>query len=340
MFVFDSRHFSQQRQGGQTCGFTRYGTHRCVAGGRTRGRCPGRAQSQVAVRLLTSTPPCRAAFLHDCVSDLRDRLRQLGSDLLVRWGTPERELRSLAQLVGAASVFCHAGADAEELHLQERVSDALHSQGAELRTWWGGTLHGREELPFQVTPAGMPPSFTAFKAALVQCAVPQALPAPTRVRRLPAACPPCGDIPTMEQLCPPATQQQQQTQQTQTRAPVRGGETEALRLLASLVSGSSGVSRAHGVASLAPWLAMGCLSPRNVHHDMRRAAPAEATVAAPAAGGSTRKGEAGGGAQWAAFELMWHDFYRFLNASRATGRDGKGCLSGGQTRMTVSSVCA
>jgi deoxyribodipyrimidine photolyase len=277
-------------------------------------------------------PHCRAAFLHDCVSDLRTRLRQLGSDLLVRWGSPDRELRSLAQLMGASSVFCHAGADAEEVQLQERVRDALHAQGAELRTWWGGTLHGQEQLPFQVSPAGMPPSFTAFKAALAQCSVPQALPAPNRVRRLPPACPPCGDIPTLDQLCPSAPQQPQQGQQT--RTPVRGGETEALRLLASLVSGSSG-SRTHTVASLAPWLAMGCLSPRNVHHDLRRAQPTEAA----AAGGAGKGQDAGSGTQWVVFELLWHDFFRLLNASRAQGRSGKGCVPS-QTRMTVSSVCA
>ena len=272
--------------------------------------------------------------MHDCVSDLRTRLRQLGSDLLVRWGSPERELRSLAQLVGASSVFSHAGADAEEVQQQERVRDALQSQGAELRTWWGGTLHGQEQLPFQVSPAGMPPSFTAFKAAVAQCSVPQALPAPNRVRRLPPACPPCGDIPTVDQLCPSAKPQQQQQQQQEAHAPVRGGETEALRLLASLVSGSGG-SRTQGVASLAPWLAMGCLSPRNVYHDMRRAQPTEA-----AAAGGTGKGGAGGrGTQWVAFELLWHDFFKLLNASRAQGRSGKGSVPS-QTRMTVSSVCA
>ena len=255
----------------------------------------------------------------------------------MRWGSPERELRSLAQLVGASSVFCHAGADAEEVQLQERVRDALHAQGAELRTWWGGTLHGQEQLPFQVSPAGMPPSFTAFKAALAQCSVPQALPAPNRVRRLPPACPPCGDIPTVDQLCPavkPHQQQQQQQHEEKPHTPVRGGETEALRLLASLVSVSSS-SRSQGVASLAPWLAMGCLSPRNVHHDMRRAQPTEA-----AAAGGTGKREAGGReTQWVAFELLWHDFFRLLNASRAQGRSGKGSFPS-QTRMTVSSVCA
>ena len=53
------------------------------------------------------TGPYRAHFLVEAVRDLRARLQDAGSDLLVRVGRPEEVLPELAAAVSAGAVFCH-----------------------------------------------------------------------------------------------------------------------------------------------------------------------------------------------------------------------------------------
>lgn len=273
--------------------------------------------------------PHRAHFLHDCVTDMRAQLRQLGSDLVVRWGHPERELRLIAELVGARTVHCHSGVTREEVQLQDRVRNALHAQSAELRCCWGGTLHAPDELPFKH--ANVPATFSAFRAAVAPCTVPRVLSAPANIRRLPAGCPPCGDIPPVEQLCG----QQKQSQQSSVKTPHvararRGGETEALRVLADIVSKESRGQRvASQVTALSPWLAMGSLSPRRVYHDIRHACQARASY-------QNQGGESV--PQWVSFELIWRDYFVHSNAVRA--RSARDVTQRTQPALTVTSVCA
>lgn len=60
------------------------------------------------------TGPSRARFILESLSDLRSRLRGLGSDLVVRMGRPEDVLPQLALAVGAGAVYCHREVTAEE----------------------------------------------------------------------------------------------------------------------------------------------------------------------------------------------------------------------------------
>lgn len=321
VFVFDPRDFQQHGSQPYACGVSRIGTHRC-------GSLRLSATGPVLHRLTAHIS--RAHFLHDCVSDLRARLRELGSDLLVRWGHPERELRTVAQLVGAGNVFCHTGVTIEELHLQDRVRDALHAQGAELRCCWGGTLHAPDELPFER--GYMPATFSAFKAAVEPCAVPHTLAAPVRVRRLPVGCPPCGDIPSVAQLC---GQQQGSHVPTRGTRPARGGETEALRTLARVVARDArGLRTGTPVAALSPWLAMGCLSPRRVYHDIRQACQAQKSSAGGP--GSTQDGAP---PLHVTFELLWKDFFAHTNRCRSAARRSTDMTHSSRTPLTVTSVC-
>jgi deoxyribodipyrimidine photolyase len=248
--------------------------------------------------------PCThhsATFLLECVSDLRARLRERGSDLLVRVGRPEAVLPQLARATGAAAVYAHAEVTAEELGVERRVGAALESAGAPLRPLWGSTLHHVDDLPFAV--ADMPANYGAFRGAVAGTRVRAALPTPAALRRLPVACPEAGDMPTLAQLgvttlppggAPSEGQQQQEQQQQAAGLPdMRGGETEALRRLkafaargaaqpaAAAASGAraatapaaagNGMYGANFSCNISPWLALGCISPRRMYEELRAA---------------------------------------------------------------------
>ncbi len=63
------------------------------------------------------TGPGRARFLLEAVADLRQRLRDVGSERVVRLGRPEVVLREVAVAVGADAVYCQSEVTAEEMQV-------------------------------------------------------------------------------------------------------------------------------------------------------------------------------------------------------------------------------
>lgn len=53
------------------------------------------------------TGPFRAQFMIESIQDLDQRLRALGSELLVLRGLPEVKIAELAEACGASTVYCH-----------------------------------------------------------------------------------------------------------------------------------------------------------------------------------------------------------------------------------------
>ncbi|WP_406194040.1 DNA photolyase family protein [Kitasatospora sp. NBC_01560] len=92
--------------------------------------------------------PNRAAFLADCLADLDDQLRSLGSRLVLRSGPAAAEVARLAAETGAASVHVAAGvsgfAHRRELALHALLGDRLKVHDGSLTV----------ALPGAVTPAG------------------------------------------------------------------------------------------------------------------------------------------------------------------------------------------
>jgi deoxyribodipyrimidine photo-lyase len=70
----------------------------------------------------------RTQFLLECLGELDAQLRDRGSQLIVRRGTPERELPALAESVGAGAVHLSADAGPFARRRQREVRQALGSR--------------------------------------------------------------------------------------------------------------------------------------------------------------------------------------------------------------------
>src|ERR1700750_2145040 len=103
----------------------------------------------------------RARFLIESVADLRNNLRKLGSDLIVRIGNPAEVLPQLCEEYGVSEVYHHREVANEETQRSEEVEAALWKIKLNLKHFIGHTLYHKEDLPFPIK--DIPDSFSTFK---------------------------------------------------------------------------------------------------------------------------------------------------------------------------------
>jgi deoxyribodipyrimidine photo-lyase len=242
--------------------------------------------------------PFRARFLLESLADLRDACRSLGGDLLVRTGEPELVLPALARTLGASAVYAHAEVTSEERHVERAVRQALEPLGVRLRLLSGHTLVHRDDLPFAVRE--LPGTFTAFRRRVERdVTLRDALPAPTSLPPLPASCDP-GALPALADLGVDTP-----VDDPRERFRFRGGERAGLERLAAWVwrddrlrtykQTRNGLLDPDDASRLSPWLALGCLSARRVHDEVRR---------------YERTRVRNEDTAWLVVELLWRDYFR------------------------------
>lgn len=255
---------------------------------------------------FAKTGAFRAQFLLESLADLRQSLRRLGSDLVVRHDKPEQAIADLVREWGISAVYFYAEVTAEEQAVEASVARSLQPLGVTLHSFWGHTLYHRDDLPFEL--AQIPDLFTRFRKQVEQHAsVKPTLPTPAALPPLPEELQ-TGQLPTLAEL-----------DLTPVVADVRGvlafhgGETAGLARLTDYVwtgdrlrsykDTRNGLLGADYSSKLSPWLALGCLSPRTIYEHVQR------YEAERIRNDST---------YWLVFELLWRDYFRFICARHGT----------------------
>ncbi|HMO38098.1 MAG TPA: DASH family cryptochrome [Saprospiraceae bacterium] len=244
----------------------------------------------------------RAKFILESVEDLRRSLQRLGSRLIVRVGKPEEEIFRIAQEVKSSWVFCNRERTYEEVQVQDALEQQLWSIGQEIRFSRGKMLYYTADLPFPVTHT--PDVFTHFRKEIERYVrVREPLPVPTDrdFALLTVAVEP-SELPTLQDFG-------HEPFEPDARAVIdfKGGESEGLRrlhyylwetdLVKTYKETRNGLLGGDYSSKFSPWLAQGCLSPKQVYHELKRF---------EAARGSNES------TYWLFFELLWRDFFRFM----------------------------
>ena len=251
--------------------------------------------------LLAGLPPDdrRVRFIHACVQELDNRLRELGAYLIVKHGRAVHEIPRLAAELDAESVFVNHDYEPQAIARDRAVADALRAAGRSLQSFKDQVIFEKDELR---TLAGGPFSvFTPYKNAWLKRlrAEPEALlafetrahaaalaPAPARLRAEDA-------LPTLPQLgfAPPAQ-------------PVEhAGSAGAAQVLAGFLERLGRYDRERdfpaldSTSRLSVHLRFGTLSVRQLVR----------TLAARAQDASA----GGGDAVWLS-ELIWREFYMMI----------------------------
>jgi len=239
----------------------------------------------------------RTRFRLEAVADLRSRLREAGSDLVVRIGSPAAEVTDLAAAVGADAVYAHTRPTPEERTVEAALADRLGDAAVDFERYWGHTLYRPDDLPTAVDE--IDDTYTTFRHAVEESAtVREPLDRPSLPAR-PAVEP--GEIPTAEAVgVGPATYDDRAA------LAFEGGETAGLDRLETYLwttdslrtykQTRNGLIGRDYSSKLSAWLNEGCLSPRRVHEAVRR---------------YERERVANDSTYWLVFELLWRDFFQF-----------------------------
>lgn len=248
----------------------------------------------------------RRRFLWQSLIALRGELLKRGSDLLVRIGEPVATLAELVATHGVDEIRVRVPASQERGEQLARLAETL-PDGVRLRPREGGTLLEEAALPF--APEALPASFSAFRRRVeAACRVEVPRPAPITLPPWPRDA--SRGLPPLVEVCGRAHRWRPDPRGG---FEYHGGEAQGLARLAAVCREAGTIARykqtrngllgADFSTRLSPWLALGCLSARQVHR-------------------AVRDWEAAYGANdssyWVIFELWWRDY--FFWAARQEGR--------------------
>ena len=242
----------------------------------------------------------RAKFIIESVADLRQSLRQSGTDLIVRTGKPEEIIFELAQSLKSSWIFCNRERTTEELEVQDELEKKLWSIGQEIRYSRGKMLYHTGDLPFPIT--HVPDTFSSFRKEVERFVdIRPPLPAPEKIEPFSDEIE-SGIIPNLDTFG-----LEEPVQDERAVLDYKGGETEGLArlnyylwetdLAASYLNTRNEMIGSDFSTKFSAWLAQGCLSPKLIYHELTR------YEAARTKNKST---------YWVFFELMWRDFFRFM----------------------------
>ncbi|MEO1653550.1 MAG: DASH family cryptochrome, partial [Bacteroidota bacterium] len=245
------------------------------------------------------TDAFRARFLLEAVQDLRESLRALDTDLIIRIGYPEKIIPELAHYLEISEVYCSKEVTFEELKVEERLELLLWKDKIPLKTYWTSSLYHPEDLPFPIS--NLPDVFTQFRKGVEKgTKVRASLPPPQSFAPLSGI--PVGELPTLEDF-----DLQNPVPDSRSVLHFRGGEQAAKarmhhyfwekNLLKEYKETRNGLLGADYSSKFSAWLALGCISPRTIFEEVKKYEQ------------EVTKNQS---TYWLIFELIWRDYFRMV----------------------------
>lgn len=250
---------------------------------------------------FTKTGKFKARFLWQSLESLRNQLKARGANLKIEVGRPAEVLTRLAVKYQADAVFASKEVASEEVGVEQQVEKALWNLGISLNLFQTNYLVHPEDLPFPIRM--LPDVFTNFRKAIEKdwttrplLETPPAITAPNinDWGSLPALRSMLGDewfdIQEEEPVCCFTGGSEQALKRLQRYF----WEEDRLKEYKTTRNGLLG----QGYSSkFSPWLALGCISPIQVYHEVKR------YEVERVANEST---------YWLIIEFLWRDYFRFV----------------------------
>lgn len=242
----------------------------------------------------------RAKFLLESVADLRNSFRAAGGDLIIRMGKPESILPELVVKYKVDEVYHHREVASEETGVSTLVENALWKLKINLKHFIGHTLYHKEELPFPIN--AIPDVFTNFRkkverdSSVRNCfKAPGAMKFPENMDT--------GELPELSEL----GFTEPEFFDDRSVMKFKGGETEALKRLQDYFWNSNSVKTykqtrngligADYSSKFSAWIALGCLSPREVYWEIKK----------------YEQLHGDSDSTYSLFlELLWRDYFRYM----------------------------
>ncbi len=203
----------------------------------------------------------RARFLLETVGALRTKMRNKGSDLLIRVGDPEKIIAQLAEDFAASYVYTSKEIAPDETRVESSLSKNLKVSNIDIKLFWMNTLENVSGLPFPISK--LPGDFETFYTALRnKVSLGSLFPEPDQII-LPADYT-AGTFPSLPSL----GIDPQEIPNYETVHIPPSGEDIAIEKLNEFIrnyrvaESNAGSADLLMEAQLSKWISMGCISPR------------------------------------------------------------------------------
>ncbi|KPQ38595.1 MAG: deoxyribodipyrimidine photo-lyase [Phormidium sp. OSCR] len=248
----------------------------------------------------------RSQFLRESVANLRENLRQQGSDLIIRQGKPEQIIPELVKTLNIDQVCFEASLTREEQQVEQALRHALQPLRTHIQTHWGASLYHPSQLPFEIEQ--LPDVFSQFRKAVEKSAsIPPPVAPLTQFPPLPEM--DVGELPSLASLGVDSPQTDSPQTDSRSVLAFQGGESAGMQRLHDYIWRGdclrnykltrNGMLGADYSSKFSPWLALGCLSPRSIVAEVQR---------------YEQERVANQSTYWLVFELLWRDYFRLVAA--------------------------
>jgi len=239
----------------------------------------------------------RAQFLIESVQNLKENLKKIGSDLVIRKGNTAEQIARLSVEVEASKIYAFKDIHSEEMAVQHQVEQL----DIPVDYSFGSTLFHVNDLPHSY--AETPQVFTQFRKGVEKgSSVRAAFETPEKLPELELSVD-FGSVPMVEDfgLTP---------ERIDRRAAIvsKGGEDQALKRLQHYFFETeeltyykqkrNGLIGANYSSKLSLWLWNGCISPRQIYWEVKR---------------YEKEVKSNQSTYWLVFELMWRDYFKFIS---------------------------
>ena len=239
-------------------------------------------------------PGFRRKFQLESLQNLDQHWRSWNTSLIVLPGKPEDVIPELCSKYSIDEVFLQAEAAHDESQQQRKLERNLSAIQVPWKYFFGASMIHPDDLPFDLH--DLPDIFTQYRKRVeARLKIRDCFPTPTKVEV----------VPHQESEFVPKFPEEQQDPRC--ALSFKGGETEAQKRLHSYLWKSdslrnyketrNGLIGADYSSKFSAWLANGCLSARQVFHEVKK------YEAERIANDST---------YWLIFELLWRDYFRLV----------------------------
>ena len=239
-------------------------------------------------------PGFRRKFRLESLLALDQRWRAWRGSLVVRTGDPAQVIPELCARYGITEVFVNAESSHDEAMQLREVARNLQGTQAACRVFHGAPLIHPEDLPFEC--ADLPDIFSQYRKRVeTRLHVRTCFETPSEVQVLPH-----DEAPFEPRLPDTITD-------ARSALPFHGGESAGHARLHDYLWTSDGIrtykETRNGLvgtdysSKLSAWLATGCISARQVFHEVRR---------------YEQQRIANDSTSWMIFELLWRDYFRLV----------------------------
>lgn len=250
----------------------------------------------------------RAKFLIETVEDLRENLKKLGSNLVVRHDSAISAIKDLVHVcketeAPVVSIVYQKEVTSEEINMENEIEKFCKETNIKACPVWGLSLFHKDDIPFNKKT--IPDTYTKFRQAVEsKSSVRTIFESPSMLNGLPKVNgAKLGNIPTLEQLGITI----KYAADSRSAVPLKGGETSALNHLKKYLWDSDAIATykqtRNGLlgekysTKFSMWLANGSLSPRQIYHEVKK---------------YEKERVSNNSTYWTIFELIWRDYFKFV----------------------------